>query len=465
MKKALNLLALSAYVLAAVSCQKNDNMNINPDAPEPVIGEITLTGTPLVYGGVVTCQVDISDPNVLSHAEIALTINNSEIFSKTIPAENSEELSISEEISIPFGAMCADVTGKVVVKAMNKELKTSEKSADITIRRPDLGTLKFVQEGKSYADGIALSKSEDGDVYTASVTLENGVTGFIKNGDGEDAFVWGFDEGSSVCELGNETPITLYDSENSEGVTSITFDALTFEVLPLKKEMTVGGVSFVKYKKNPSDENFVDNTYIAQGVSLKKGQEVPVELIDLAEILFDENYFSQTDGKLVYTGEDGVVNLYLNQLYNFVFVEPSDKPFVSSAAYPDAIFMNGWGAGVPELWYFHPNWDFNSAPSIYKVSETETGYVYSGTMCFQADATFKFYTGKDWGYEIKPNEMEMDNDIFEVKEEDGKPGNYNIYMKDKTFKSSVIAIRITRSKDSGSTSLSAELIRTSDSDK
>ena len=66
----------------------------------------------------------------------------------------------------------------------------------------------------------------------------------------------------------------------------VVFDAFSFEISPLKKEMTVNDVVFMLYKKNASDNDFVNNTLRAQNVSLTNGEEVRTELIDLNVLKF-----------------------------------------------------------------------------------------------------------------------------------------------------------------------------------
>ena len=137
----------------------------------------------------------------------------------------------------------------------------------------------------------------------------------------------------------------------------VVFDAFSFEISPLKKEMTVNDVVFMLYKKNASDNDFVSNTLRAQNVSLTNGEEVRTELIDLEALKFDPDFFKLDGDKLIYTGQTGNVTLYMNTMYNFVFVESVENPLTTNVSYPEVLFVNGWGIGRPELWNYNPDWD------------------------------------------------------------------------------------------------------------
>ena len=469
MKRQIKMLAAGMLLLSTAACQNMEQMWVDPDATSPEIGEITVEGAPLVYGETISIKADVRDSGTpLSHAVVSLTVDNSVMFTKTLPAGNSYEMQISEEIGIPFQAMCADGQAELSIEVMNKELKTSEAVKTIDLRRPEFQSIWFTTSVDDLSGAIELTKTDEaGYVYYAdNLDINNGMSGYLLSSMDEDAYCWGFDEALSICSLDSETPVTLYDSESSDmKIHSISFDALTFEIQPLKKEMTVEGISFLPYKKNPSDEGYVDNTFLASSISLENGQEVTTEMIDPDEILFDGNYFSTENGKLIYTGATGKVNLYLNKLYYFVFVETEYEPLATDKTYPDVLLANGWGLGKPELWYYNPNWDFGNSVVLYKTSETDNEYIYRGSVCFQSGANFKLYTGKDWGYEISPLSISYEGDAFIAAEESGKPGNYNIYMNNPLFKSCVASICVTRSKDGNSTTLSSEILRTSDSDK
>lgn len=469
MKRNIRTILAGTLVLSFAACQNLDPMWVDPDATSPEIGEIVVEGAPLVYGESVSVSAEVRDSGTpLSHAVISLTVDNSVVFTRTIPAGNSNDMLISEVISIPFQAMCRDGQAEISVEAMNKELKTSSSVKTVSLKRPDFQSIWFTTSVEDLSGAVELKKTAgDGYIYSAdNLDFENGVSGYLLSSKDSDAYCWGFDEALSICRLDSETPVTLWDSENTEmKVREITFDALTFEILPLKKEMTVDGVSFLPYKKNPSDEGYVDNTLLASSLSLVQGKEVQTEMVDLDEIMFDGNYFRVEDGKLYYTGATGKVNLYLNKLYSFVFVETENEPLVTDKSYPDVLLANGWGLGRPELWYYNPNWDFGNSVVLYKESETENEYVFRGTVCFQSGANFKLYTGKDWGYEIAPLSISFEGDAFVAAEESGKPGNYNIYMNDPQFKSCVVSVSVVRSKDGDTTVLSSEILRTSESDK
>ena len=469
MKCVAKMIFFAAVMSAAVcSCQKQEFLLVDPDAPAPSVTSVVLDRQTLVYGDSLICEITVSDASAISHAEVRFTIDNAVHFSNVHPGYNATELVFRDTVSVPFAAMCKDVTGKLEVTVMNKKMKTASMTKEVQVERPDFGSLWFIPSGTSSGQQpVELKKVSDGTGYAyvaEDVKYENGVTGFISStSDASEGFRWGFDSSLGICSLDSEEPVTLYDSESTDmRVREITFDALSFEVGPLKKERSVEGVELLPYKKNPSDADYVSNTFRSvSAISLTQNQEVALELIDTEEILFDPDWFSLNDGKLVYTGESGDVTLYLNTLYNFVFVEHESWPFVSDKPYPETLLVNGWGIACPELWNYNPNWNFPSALSMRRTGEN----TYRMTVTASVDANFKLYTGTDWGYEVNPQEITYGSGVLESREEDGKPGNYNIYFKSgQTFKSCVMTITVAMDSD-GKATLDSEVLRTSDKDK
>ena len=463
------IFSAAAISVAASSCQKQEFLLVEPDAPAPSVTSIVPDRQTLVYGDSLICEITVSDVAAISHAEVRFTIDNAVISSSVHPGHNATGLVFKDTVYVPFSAMCMDTAGELEVSVMNKKMKTTSVTREIQVARPDFGSLWFIPEGDSAGEQpVELKKVSDGTGYSYTaegVGYGNGVTGFISgtSGTGKE-FRWGFDGSLGICSLDSEEPVTLYDSESTDmKVHDITFDALSFEVGPLKKERSVEGVGLLPYKKTPSDADYVSNTFRSvTPIPLTQNQEVALELIDTDEILFDPDWFSLNDGKLVYTGESGDVTLYLNTLYNFVFVEHESWPFISDRPYPETLFVNGWGIACPELWNYNPNWDFSSALSMRRTGEN----TYRTTVTASVDANFKLYTGRDWGYEINPLEITYGpSTVLESREEDGKPGNYNIYFKPgQEFKSCVMTIDVTIDSG-GKASLDSEILRTSDKDK
>ena len=458
-----------AAMSVLASCQKKEVM-IDPDAAAPVIGEIQIAGAPLVYDGKIDYTVDINDQSVLSHATVKLTIGNDVVYETTVPAENNTTLTVSGSVSVPFGPMCMDTNGKLTVTTMNKNLKTSEATAEVKVVRPSFSHLYVQPKEGTFADAIELVKvPEDEYLYRVEgLDFDNGSQFYIVSGEGEGAYKWGFDEATAAGSIGNVTAIPFCDSEStSDKVTWLSFDLLSFEVLPLKKEMSINGTTFNKFKMTPEDSKFVDNTFLASNISLQKDKAAAIELIDLEQILFDPDYFKVEDGKIIFIAEDMSANLYLNKLHNFVYVEPVDKPWINaSASFPDRMLLNGYGVGVPELWFYNPGWNFGKALTLYKTGTDGDQNVYTLTACFSDGASFKFFNAAAWGgdAEVKPLAINYLDDTFYAKEEPKKPGNYNIAMKDGSAKSSVIKITV-KTKDGKTVSLSSKVIRTSENDK
>lgn len=461
------MLFVAAVAAVGISCQRQDYLMPDPDALPPVVESLVTAGETLVYGDSLACEFTVSDASAISHAELELVVDNAVRYSKLWAGHNATSMTLRDTVSIPFQSMCVNTSGIIRVSVMNKEMKETEYTREIQVRRPGFVSIRFVPDDAGLQ---AVEMEDDGsDVYSASgLSFDNGVTGFIHGSvDGqEDDVIWGFDQTAGICMIGAETPVTLCDSESIEmKVSEIVFDAVSFEITPLEKERSVQGVALLPYKVSPSDAENVSNTFrTVSPVHLEQGSEVALELIDLEEVMFDPDWFEVSGDCLVYTGPTGDVNLYLNTLWNFVFVEHESWPFVSQMAYPETLFINGWGVACPELWFYNPNWDFSKALSMRQTGNDGGEYTYRMTVAASVDANFKFYTGSDWGYEIAPTGITYEGDALEAREESGKPGNYNIYFKSgQEFKSCVIALEVTAGGTA--TVLKSEILRTSDKDK
>lgn len=470
----MNLYKLVSFylfvVLLVVSCQNQDEMFFNPSAEAPVIGKLSLNQEQMQYGESVRLNVEVTDADALSHVEIRLIANQAILYSKTLPGNNQKTLRVEEEIEVPFGRLCGEQLASLEVVAINKNVKTAEQSYEISLNRPDFPQLYLVVS--ETGDEIVLRRDESDPLtpylYKATVDLPNNTNVFIYSQPGKKGIVWGFDASTNTCELASLRPVSLCDSQSmEEKVKEVAFDAFSFEISPLKKEMTINDVVFMLYKKNASDNDFVNNTLRAQNVILTNGEEVRTELIDLAALKFDPDFFKLEGDKLIYTGATGNVTLYMNTMYNFVFVESTDNPLTTSVSYPEVLFVNGWGIGRPELWNYNPDWDFNNVVILRKVSEDASQTTYSQTVIVSKWVQFKFYNQKDWGGEFSCPNIIFEDDNFKVVEEDGKPGNYNISPSlgdDTSYKSAVAKITFIVPKSGNTTRFQSTILIESDLD-
>lgn len=468
MKNYNRLIILSFTACMAISsCQNKDDMIFDYDASAPVISKAVVDVDAVRYGESVEYTVAAKDANALSHLRIEMTVNGETVYSKTVAADRRQEMEVSESIGIPFGSNCLDCTASLEVVAMNSNAKVTGQVVEISVARPDFQKIYLV------ADGVEteLVNAEDPlnpYLFKGSVDIANGTEAFLFSEPGQKGYAWGFDEGTNTCSLDSKEPVKLEDSLSEDGkVHEVTFDALTFEILPLKREMSVNDVAFMKYRRNPSDEGFVNNALCAKNVALAEGEEVRLSLIDLESVKFDPDYFTEADGKLIYNGKTGTVNLYMNTLFGFVFVESDENPIQTGLSYPDILLCNGWGIGRPELWSYQPDWNFNNALILRKIAESDDETVYSQTAVVSKWANFKFYSSRDWGGEFPCPEIVFDTADFVAHEESGKPGNYNIYtaLEDDTeWKSAVIKIVFRISKAGSSYKMQSEILATSNQD-
>lgn len=456
--------------LLAISCQKQDEMFFDPSAEAPVIGKLSLSQEQLQYGGSVKLNMEVTDADALSHVEIRLIANQAVLYSKTLAGNNQKTLKVEEEIEVPFGRLCGGQLASLEVVATNKNVKTAEQSYGLLLERPEFAQLYLVVE--ETGEEIVLQRDESSPLtsylYKAIVDLPNHTNVFIHSQPEKKGLVWGFDAATNTCELASSRPVSLCDSQSTEEkVKEVIFDAFSFEISPLKKEMTVNDVVFMLYKKNASDKDFVSNTLRAQNVSLTNGEEVRTELIDLDALKFDPDFFKLEGNKLMYIGQTGNVTLYMNTLYNFVFVESTENPLAAGISYPEVLFVNGWGIGRPELWSYNPDWDFNQAVVFRKVSEDATQTVYSQTVIVSKWVQFKFYNQKDWGGELSCPDITFEDDNFKAVEESGKPGNYNISPSlgdDTSYKSAVVKITFIVPKSGTATRFRSTILVESDRD-
>lgn len=437
----------------------------NADAPEIISSEVDKAEA--VYGDSVEFHVISRDADCLSHISVEVQANGQTILSQTYPSQYAAEMEVKGKFAVPFGANCPDATAVIKVEAVNHSARRATSENVITVKRPQFDRLYLVtSEGETVLEKPAGGGNPN--LYEATVDMANGTEGFIYSETGRKGYKWGFDEGSNTASLTSDTPIPFSDSESDdEKVTRVTFDMLSFAVGPLKKEMAINGVPFSKFRRNPSDDSFVNNALCASGVPLKKGEALQSMLLDMSQVTFDPDFFTVKDGQVIYTGDDCTANLYLNQLFNFMFIESPANPLVLNAGYPDVLICNGWGIGWPELWGYNPGWDFGSAVTFRKVSESDTDTVYAQTVVVSKWANFKFYTKTDWDGEFSCPDIEFVNGDFTAHEEDGKPGNYNIYTvgEDATaWKSAVVRIRFTVPKSGNKTKFESKILVTSDQD-
>lgn len=453
--------------MAISSCQNKEDIIFDYEASAPVISRAAVDVDAARYGEAVEYTVVAKDAEALSHLRIEMMVNGETVYSKTVSADRRREMEVSESVSIPFGANCPDGKASLEVTAINCNAKVAEETIEISVVRP------YFQKIYLVADGVEteLLNAEDPlnpYLFKGSVDIANGTEALLFSETGRKGYAWGFDEGTNTCSLDSKEPVKLEDSLSEDGrVHEVTFDALTFEILPLKREMSVNDVAFMKYRRHPSDEGFVNNTLCAKNVALEEGAEVRLSLIDLDDVTFDPDYFKISDGRLYYNGKSGNVNLYLNTLYGFVFVESDENPIWTGLQYPDVLVCNGWGLGRPELWNYQPDWNFDNALILRKIAESEEETVYSQTAVVSKWANFKFYSSRDWGGEFSCQEIEFDTSDFVAHEESGKPGNYNIYtaLEDGTeWKSAVIKIVFKVSKAGNSYKMQSEVLATSDQD-
>lgn len=470
----MNLYKLISFYLfvglLVASCQKQDEMFFNPSAEAPVIEKLSVNQEQLQYGESVRLSVEVTDADALSHVEIRLVANQSILYSKTLPGNNQKTLRVEEDIEVPFGRLCGEQLASLEVVAINKNVKTAEQTYEIPLERPDFPQLYLVV-GET-GEEIVLRRDESDPLtpylYKAAVDLPNNTNVFIYSQPEMKGMVWGFDASTNTCELASLRPVSLCDSQSmEEKVKEVAFDAFSFEISPLKKEMTVNDVVFMFYKKNASDNDFVSNTLRAQNVSLTNGEEVRTELIDLAALKFDPDFFKLEGGKLIYIGQTGNVTLYMNTMYNFVFVESTENPLTTSASYPEVLFTNGWGIGRPEMWNYNPDWDFKSSVIFRKVSEDAIQTVYSQTVIVSKWVQFKFYNQRDWEGEFSCPNIIFEDDNFKAVEESGKPGNYNIQPSlgdDTSYKSAVAKITFIVPKSGNTTRFQSAILVESDLD-
>lgn len=466
----LPILTVLAFI-GVIGCQKKDPIFVDPNAAAPVIGIIESDKPALEYGDSIIYKVTVSDHGDLSHISVELVVNNSVLYTKTFPAGDKQEITVRDTIRMPFMPMSSNKKGELVVTAVNKNIKTSHKSSEILLVRPVFERLYMVAIDDNQSWELIKQGDDLSYTYSADTDFANGKQVLIYSKPNREGFCWGYSTETGAGEINSTTAITLVDSNNTElKVHKVTFDAMSFEVAPLKSEMNVNDVVFMPYKKSPSDGSFVSNVLRAKDVSVTKDGEVKTKLIDLDVITFDPDFFELSNGKLYYRGEATTVTLYLNRLFNFVFIESSENEVFTSKAYPEVMFVNGWGTARPEIWNYNPDWNFNSAPVLRKASEDSGKTVYTQTLIFSKWVQFKLYKGKDWGYEITPTDITLTgDDLMWVKEEDGKPGNFNIEFKckndsDVSAKLFLIKITVTIPKTAGTVTCNVEYVSQSDVD-
>lgn len=429
-------IAFAVMIISLItSCGKESELLIETNPTETEISEIKLSTPTLVYGEKSFISFDVKDETEISHVTLRAVIDNATVFENIIPVV-AKEKSVNDSIMLPFKEYSLNKDVKIEVEALNKALKTTVKSTDFRVLRSEFEKLFFVDDnGVSYE----LNVSDEPNVYKISGDFGEKLTGFIYSEPNRQGYKWGFDPTTNKGALASETPFELEDNESSS-IKEISFDVVSFTIAPLKKVISVNGVEFLTSPDNPDLKTAF--------VTLTNNSELNLEQINLNEIMFDPVFFKLENDKVIYTGNTGSCKLYLHTNYNFVFVE-NDQSKLSGTG---DLYINGWGIAWPDLWYNHPDWDFDKAIILTKRKDNS----YDFTVVVSKWATFKFYTEKDWDEDIDPTQITYTNNLLEGKEEDGKPGNYNIYYNPQS-ESETIIIRVSYNNDTRE--LSAEILK------
>ncbi|MDR1653545.1 MAG: DUF5121 domain-containing protein [Prevotellaceae bacterium] len=415
------LLIISIFTGLVACGNKEYELITDANADSPVIGEIAVSTPVLTYGEKSEISFEVRGDTEISHARVLLKIDNALVSEKVIPVV-AKTMQIADSLFVPFKEYCLNKTLTITVEAMNKAIKTAGKELEYTIVRPNFDKLYFITtEGHTHE----LLPSAEDYVFEADGDFGQQISGYIYSSPNKMGYMWGFGAATNKGELASTVAFELEDSA-APTVTKISFDAVSFAISPLKRVMSINGIELMTDANNANIRTATLN--------LTKNETLTIVDIDTQEVMFDPIYFSQQNGEIRYTGETGNCKMIFHTDYNFIFVQNSENTITGNGE----IYINGWGIGLPDLWHNNPDWNFENSIVFAQRGEN----LFEMSLVASKWASFKFYTDKDWNYEIKPNQMTFDDAVFAAQEEDGKPGNYNIIYANPATTADEIIVKI-----------------------
>lgn len=448
----ISIIALLAMVFSA--CQETEFRTVYPESYPELTASVAETS--IMYGDSITLTAHVSDSNPLSTLEVSVVVDATLICSESIRTKGNEA-DVTRRYHIPFGkGMPNNEPVKVYVSAINVEGYQTDMIISSTVgQRPAMETLYVIPA--SISSGLStkefqLSDAENMIFSATSLDYPNTFDCYLATK--KTAFgrvdwtgtVFGMVNGEiSIISQDNGDPISV-SNEALVGISSLTFDAIAFELTPsgsLLEPVTALDVTTL----TASPTTLSGSASQFRGGTVYFGKDMEITISGIADLTngLTPDYFEVTGTNTAkFLGETGMYKAYYHISGDYLYVEP-----LPDVVYPEVLWLCGENYGRPSAPYaVTGSWNWNS-PLDYAPCRKISDGVYQVTLYLENTAdeanpgygtvNFKFfhYRGWDNGEESSVNytvSLPLKNSSVE-----GKVGNW---MGDDTTYSGVYRITL-----------------------
>lgn len=380
MNNTIKLVLIGLLAFLTISCQEEE-LRVRYDESHPVFTKAIVAESQITYGDSVSLEVEVADTKTpLSTLQIKVVVNDVLLASEEIRTKGNSA-TYANKYSIPFVARMPDnAEVEIHLKSINVEGFTTDTILHNTIAKripiPDLW-MTFPA-----SIGIKLTLVDPAKhIYEASnLTLGNTITfrlaTKVRSGNRIDfsGMAFGMPNGEFGLIYNINDPQFVLKDPTIYGFTKITVDLLNFTVTgegrKLEPATELNLSNFVSEKLTSIDHLNVSRLKDWKTFEIYMGKDVEITLTGFGNLAtsLTPDFFEVTGAnKAKFLGETGIYKFYFLPEANYLYVE---QP---TATYPNALWLDGVGAGRPVAPFVKTtSWNWNS-PEEYifcrKISE------------------------------------------------------------------------------------------------
>lgn len=393
----MNILIGVAAILAVSSCKKDEKYVYQIGDPKI---EWKAAVSEAHFGDSLEFEVHVSDNEVaLSTVKAQLFFTDDKVAETVIRTKENGDY--KGKIYIPFLKNIPD--GKATLKFVlqNISQKSTEKSFDIDLSRPDFPYLTLVTAARSYKME-KISQHQ----YAATENFPFSVKGYIQTPKvGTNGQVMNFGWVNNAIDLGATADIPF--SNSTSGLYSIAFNTLTYQASPFIIAYAVNGTVF----------NRIDDTHFKAELNMVKGEAVTIDGIeDLKDWWIDPDFFTTSgQGALSFNGMNGKYRITADFTLKYFNVEAMNGNELATlqADGSGAIWIIGEGIGKPKVSTNQVGWNTDKALCMVPVGNKKYQVtVTAGTSMNSDNINFKFFHQKGWGGEFGGADVTTTSDLI-----------------------------------------------------
>lgn len=418
MKNSIKYILFIALSVAFWACE-NEDIVVRYPTSTPKFDTAMVKETQITYGDSIHVKVVISDKVApLSTLVLRVVCNNEIVNSETIRTKGNNNV-VNRTIAVPF---VPNRPEGAAVKVYLTETNVSNIKKDTIIsttiaKRPVITELWFCADAKkgikmSVLDVNMLTYQIKGLIYgtTVKFRIATKVAGGFNLPD-YTGYVWGKKLDGSIGLIDKTGESISITDESLTGISEVTFDALKFQAKvggKLQEPVKTLDIMTDLVDKPTSLKTNVD----FRGASVYFGKDVEITITGMTVSInnISPDYFQVTGTNTAkFLGETGLYKAYYYKPTGYLYLEP-----LSTAIYPEAIWVCGTGYGRPQSPYVTTaSWNWNSPLDYYPTRKLGSG-IYQVTMyCKNSPNTdltnpyglcdFKFFhRNTDWwdGHEL-----------------------------------------------------------------